>query len=674
MIRPLFSHATLLAGALALTVTSAFAEEKTEKSAADDGVLLPELTITANKQEQTLSTAPVHASVYGGEQLQDEGIYGLSQLEGKFAGLSFQPFGQSGINSPVLRGLTANFNALSSSTLLMVDGVPTLTAQGYESTLVDVDRIEILRGPQSTVYGRNAEVGVISVFSKDLDGEDKTRLGLGIGSRNKKVVQASTSQTLIEDTLYASLAGEFVEQDGFIDNRTTGKKADDKEHQNLSAGVRWLMSEDTDIVVRYRRQSYDDGAMLWNSASATERTTVASGTDSYNTSVGQTFSINATHNTSSGLQFNSVTAYNDFQDEVQQDTDFSAAEILYIGRDNHLRTLSQEFRLEGNLGDSQWLVGAYLEKQDHDLSTTSKNYFGLTTLDAGQAGNSYALFTNWTVPLRSDVRLIAGLRGSRDEVTITPTSSDEKSETWTELTPQLTLQYLINPDHMAYATYAEGMRAGGFNMVTASADYSSYDPEKNQSFELGLKGKLLSQQLNYSLSAYHMNIDNMQVMQMPTAGVIYLTNAAEATSEGVEASLAYNFNDSWSMETGLAWNKTRFDKFVDGSSNYTGNTNLFAPEINGHATFRYDGSNSLSAAASLVATGSVYLNAANTYEQEGYKIINLSSSYAMTDNIRTSAYVNNIEDREYDAVGYQNGYVTVYSPPREFGFKFTMDL
>ncbi|WP_339718847.1 TonB-dependent receptor [Marinomonas primoryensis] len=670
MKRRLLFLTTLIASALTLTIPSVFAEEST----ADEVTLLPELTVTANKKEQILSIVPVHASVYDAEQLQDEGVDGLSKLEGKFAGFSFQPFGQSGVNSPVLRGLTANFNALSSSTLLIVDGVPTLTAQGFESTFVDVDRIEILRGPQSTVYGRNAEVGVISIFSKDLDGEDKTRLGLGVGSRNKKIVQAATSQTLIEDTLYASLSGEFVEQDGFIDNTTTGEKADDKEHQNFSAGLRWLASENTDFELRYRRQGYDDGAMLWNSVRASERATVASGTDSYNASVGQTISVNATYNTLSGLLFNSVTAYNDFKDDVQQDTDFSAAEALYIGRDHRLRTLSQEFRLEGNIGDSEWLVGAYLEDQDHDLTTTSKNYFGLAALKAEQTSRSYALFTNWSVPLRSDIRFITGIRASHDEVKIAPTNSDEKSEMWTALTPQLTLQYSINIDHMMYATYAEGMRAGGFNTVSAAANYSSYDPEKNQSVELGWKGKLLNKQLNYSLAVYHMNMKNMQVMAMPGVGVIYLTNAAKATSEGVEASVAYNFNENWSMETSVAWNKTRFDEFVDGSNDYSGNQNLFAPEMNGHLTFRYDGVNGFSAAASFVASRSVYLDAANTYEQKGYEVVNLSTNYAITEKTKISAYVNNVNNREYDAVGYQNGYVTVYSPPREYGVKFTLDL
>ncbi|MDB4836993.1 TonB-dependent receptor [Marinomonas sp.] len=658
---------TFFVGVLSVNVMPSVAEES--------DMLLPELIITANKKEQTLSTAPVHASVYDADQLKEEGVDGLSQLEGLFAGLSFQPFGQSGINSPVLRGLTANFNALSNSTLLMVDGVPTLTAQGYENNLLDIDRIEILRGPQSTVYGRNAEVGVISIFSNDLEGEDKSRLGLEVGSRNKKVVQLSTSQTLLENKLYASLSASFLEQDGFISNTTTGGYADDKEHKSLNAGLRWLVSDATDVVVRYSMQSFDDGAALWGSSTSSARAEVASGTDSFNDSLGQTFSINATHKSASGIKFNSVTAYNDYVDDIQQDTDFTSSDISYIARDNHLRTLSQELRLEGMLGDTEWLVGAYLEGQNHDLSTTSSStYYGTSTLMAEQTGYSSALFTNWTTPLGAETQLITGLRASRDEVSLSPTGYDEKNATWTNLTPQLTLQHNINPDHMIYVTYSEGVRSGGFNTLSASVDFLAFDPEESQNFEMGVKGAFINHQLRYSLSAYHMDIEEMQVVQMPSVGLVYITNAAEATSDGVEASVAYYFDESWSLETGLSFNKTEFGTFIDGTSDYSGNKNLFSPEFNGHLTLRYDGVNDLSAAISVVANGSMYLNAANTYEQDAYEVVNVSSSYSVTDNAKVSAYVNNVTDQEYDAIGYQNGYVTVYSPPREFGMKFVLDL
>ena len=111
-------------------------------------IKLPPVTVTADKTERLLEEVPGSVLVIDGEELVQQNIKTLAQLESRVPGLSFQPFGQSGVNSPVMRGLTANFNTLSTSTLLLVDGVPTLTAQGFDNRFIDVERVEVIRGPQ----------------------------------------------------------------------------------------------------------------------------------------------------------------------------------------------------------------------------------------------------------------------------------------------------------------------------------------------------------------------------------------------------------------------------------------------------------------------------------------------------------------------------------------------
>ena len=635
--------------------------------------VLPQLTVTADKQSKSINDVSAHVTAYQAKALQQEGVDSLSKLEGKMAGLSFQPFGQSGVNSPVMRGLTANFNALSASTLLLVDGVPTLTAQGFENSLLGVDRIELLRGPQSTVYGRNAQAGVLSIYSNDLNGAERTRVGVEVGSRDKQGFQFATSQSLQDDRLRVSLAGEIVKQDGFIDHANQASKADDRERQSLNAGLRWLASDSTDLTLRYRQQDHDDGAMLWGPVGA-ERAQVASGTDSWNRSQGQTFSANLVHDLNVDTRLHSITAYNQYQDRVQQDTDFQPIDMAHIGRDHTLRTLSQEFRVEGELGRSDWLLGAYLEHQDHDLRTYSQTPFGAADLRAQQEGEAYALFTNWTTPIAEDTRLVYGVRLAQEEVRLFPDGRDQQEQRWYNTTPQVALQYNFAKQQMLYASYAEGIRAGGFNSLSPAMNFSAFDPEESQSLELGIKGQLNASPLRYSLAMYHMNIDSMQVMQMPAMGIIYLTNAAQGTSQGVEASLDYYFDERWNAELGLAWNKTRFDEFVDGNNNYADKHNPFAPELNGHLTLRYEDFNGWSASASVVANSSVYLDAANTYKQDGYTTLNVAGQYPLNDRATLSAYANNVTDQKYDAVGYQNGNVSVYSPPRELGLKLTWQL
>ncbi|WP_275630328.1 TonB-dependent receptor [Pseudomonas sp. 273] len=662
--------ASVLISAFAPDTQAAFAADAT--NAKEEPQALPAITVTAEKMERPLEEVPASVAVIDGRDVEQSGITSLEQLEGRIPGLSFQPFGQAGMNSPVMRGLTANFNSFSTSTLLLVDGVPTLTAQGFENGMLDLDRIEVIRGPQSTLYGRNAEAGVIAIHSLPMDATPRASVSAQAGSRDKRVMRFALSQPLVDDLLYASVSGNWSSQDGFIDNTHTGHEEDDREQNNLNMGLRWTPGASTDVVMRYTRQAYDDGASLWGSPSA-PRAQVASGTPSWNRSEGQTLSFNVQHEFASGLRLHSVTAWNDFKDRIQQDTDFMPADVLHVGRDHHLRTLSQEFRLEGKLGESSWLVGVYGDHSDNDLHSTSKTMMGLSDIRADQESDTAALFTHWNLPLSAKWSLDTGARVERNEVELHPRGATSQEKGWTHVSPKLALQYQITANHQWYVSASRGVRTGGFNVLAPAMGYLPYDPEKNWSYETGLKGWLLDKRIRYSLAAYVMDIDDMQVMQMPTVGMMYITSAATATSKGVELDMDYLLGDGWQLKSGLAWNRTRFDRFQDGAADYDGKHNPFAPDLTGHIGIRYDAPQGWYAQASVTGSSKVYLDAANQYERNGYALVNLVAGY-QRGNWEVAAYTDNATDQRYDAVGYQNGFVTVYSPPREAGLRLTWRL
>ena len=633
---------------------------------------LTPITVTAEKTEQPLENVAASIAVIHGAEIEAAGLSSLEQLEGRVPGLSFQPFGQAGMNSPVMRGLTANFNTFSTSTLLLVDGVPTLTAQGFESSLLDVDRIEILRGPQSTLYGSNAEAGVIAIHTQPMDNQPRATVSGEVGNHGHRAARFAVSHPLIEDNLYASIAGSTSSEDGFIDNLHTGNHEDDRERHDLNLGLRWTPGDATDLALRYTRQEYDDGASRWGSPSA-HRATVASGTPSWNRSWGQTLALTAEHEFASDVSLHSVTAWNDFRDHIQQDTDFRAEDILHVGRDNRLRTLSQELRLEGALGETEWLLGVYGDSSDHRLHSISKNMLGAVDLHANQESQTTALFTHWNLPLAQHWRLSTGGRIEHNQVELHPRGAASRSASWSHFSPKIALQYEISPRNQWYASISRGVRSGGFNILSPAANYQSFDPEKTWSYETGAKGWLAERRLRYSLAAYRMDIDSMQVMQMPSAGVIYIANAATATSQGVELDLDYLLGDGWQIKGGLAWNHTRFDQFQDGSADYAGNHNPFAPDFTGYLSLRYDDPEGWYTQGSLVGSSNVYLDAANQYERNDYALLNLVAGYQLGD-WELAAYADNVADKQYDAVGYQNGFVTIYSPPREVGVRFTWRL
>ncbi len=638
-------------------------------AAEDAPPTLPDVTVTVNKQAQPLDDVPASVAVHDGGQLEAAGVTRLQELEQSTPGLVFQPFGQAGVNAPVMRGVTAQFFSFSSSTLLLVDGVPSLMAQGFDDGLLDIDRVEVLRGPQSTLYGRNAEAGVISIHTRQPGNEPRTAVSAGLSSRSGRSLRFDLSRPLVADTLYASIAGEASSQHGFIDNLATGRREDGRERRNLKLALRWTPGAGTDATLRYTRQEFHDGAALWGSPGA-PRATVQSGTPSWNRSFGDGLSLDVAHGFASGLKLRSITAYHSVRDRIQQDTDFQPADVLHIARDHHLRTLSQELRLEGRAGAAQWLAGLYADRDDHDLLNEQKLPMGLTRLPATTKGHGTALFTHWTLPLAPGWTAEAGARLERSTVRFASSSGSEPSQAHTHALPKLALRWQFAPTAQVYASYGQGVRGGGFNVFVPAANYAAYEPEKLRSLEFGIKGHLAGQRLRYSAAVYRMEMRDMQVQQMPMPGVVYITNAASGRSTGAELELNWLLGQGWQLQAGLALNRTRFDRFQDGANTYDGHRNPFAPDVQAHVGVRYDAPAGWHAQAQVSGMGRVYLDAANRYQRPGYGLVNLQAGRSFGP-VELSAYVRNAANQRYDAVGYQNGIVTVYSPPREFGLRLT---
>ncbi|GAB7528376.1 TonB-dependent receptor [Pseudomonas sp. 3A(2025)] len=633
---------------------------------------LPAITVTANALAQSVESVPGAVSAFEGQTLEQEHVEDLPILMRRVPGFVFQPFGQSGILPPVVRGISSNFASYSSSTLLMVDGVPTFMAQGFDHDMLGIERVEVLRGPQSALYGRNAEAGVVNIHTRVPDETTHARLSTEIGSRNKHAVRADLSGPLVTDTLFLGVTGHWSEQDGYIDDDLNGGRVDDRRKQGGRLALRWKPNERSEAILRYSQQSFDDGAAQWG-ASGSRRVHVNSGVKGYDHSRARTLSLDLSTELDSGIKLRSVTGKSDYYDRVLQDTDFQRADLLHIGRDNHFQTLSQQFTVEGTLGDSQWVTGLYLDRDRHDLGGEQKTLAYLLRYRSELEADTAALFSHWMIPLAERWTLTLGARAEKDRVRFTPEGGTARYESWKRFSPKIAVQYQWLDNAYVYASVADGFRAGSFNTLTASANYPAYAPEKVRAWELGLKGSALDRRLLYSAALYTMGIDDMQVQQMLTPGVVYIANAASARSSGLELEADYLLGAGWKIQAAVAFNRTRFDSFTDGAGDYSHNSNPFAPDLTGHLGLRYDADNRWYAQAGLSAVSKTYLDAANLYSRAGYGLIDVQvgKRFGQFD---ISAYVANLADKDYDAVGYQNGYVDVYSPPRELGVRLSFEL
>lgn len=632
---------------------------------------LPAVTVTANKSAQSLEKVAGSVSAFVGDDLAISGARGLEDVARMTPGLSFQSMGQSGLLPPVMRGLTGNVASFSASSVLVVDGVPTLRAQGFDHGLLGVERVEVLRGPQSTLYGRNAEAGVIQVLTRQPGNDPYLAIGAEVGSRQRQSLKIDASRALIANQLYLGVAGETLRQGGFIDNGARQRRDDDREQYSGRLALRWTPDAATDITLRYGAHSWHDGASQWGSVSA-GRASVRSGTDSFNQSLSRTLSLDVAHTLDNGWKLRAITARSEFADRVQQDTDYTPSPLLYVARDHRFDTLSQEIRLEGRLGAAQWLAGVYADRDDHTLRFGQKTPMAFSAVTASQRGNTHAAFTHWQWPLGGAWSVLAGARLEHSDTRFQLNGDAGRSQQSTHVSPKLALQYQWRPDSQVYASLSEGFRAGGFNAF-APDSARRYEPETVRAAEIGVRGQALDRRLRYALSVYAMDVRDMQVQQMPAAGLAYISNAASARANGLEAELQWLLGGGWRLHAALGVNSTRFRRFQDGANRHDGKHNPYAPDLTGELGVRYEDARGWRLGASVNGVSKVYLDAANRYQQPGYGLIHLDAAYTLGD-VELSAYVRNAANKRYDAVGFLNGSTVIYSPPREIGLRLNWRL
>lgn len=634
----------------------------------DDSAII----VTADKTTQFAEEVPASLSTFSADDLQRQHIEDLATLARKTPSFSFQTTGQSGFNPPVIRGLTSYATAFSSSMLMTVDGVPVLANQGFTSHLVGVERIEVLRGPQSALYGKNAEGGVLNIYTRQPDNAPYLRVEGDMGSRNKHVLRLDASHPLIDDTLYLGVAGQFYEQDGFIHDRYNGGWADDRKSYDGRAVMRWTPNQQTDIAFRYSHLNYRDGASTWGSVSGPYHE-VNSGTPSWNRSEAENFSLDIAYEFDSGISLRSITTKTDYHDRLKQDSDFMPAELFYLQRKYHLSNISQELRLAGEYSEASWLVGVYADKTDNDVTFINKNLMGLQTINSSLTGHSVSLFGQWLQPLTSQWSLTLGGRIQQDRIEVKPEYAANQSQKTNQFSPKVSLQYQWTPEHNLYLTYSEGFRAGGYNLFSPTVNYPEFSPEKVRSYETGVKGLIKPLNLRYSLAAYYMQINDMQVQQIVGPGVTTITNAATAHSSGIEGTLDYWLNSEWSFDASLGLNKTRFNHYRDGSNNYDGNHNPYAPDVTWHLGARYD-ADSWYTQASLDGVGKTYLDPGNRYHRGSYALLNAVVGYPVNQHLTLSVYGQNLTNEHYDAIGEMNGNVIIYSQPQEFGVRASYEF
>jgi iron complex outermembrane receptor protein len=641
---------------------------------------IAEILVTAQKQTQDVKDVPITMSVFSGFDLEDMNVESIKDIIVRTPNMSYFAAGAEGLGTPNVRGLTASLRSFGTSTAMYVDGVPYTSGFGFDTLLQDIERIEVLKGPQGTLYGKNAEAGVVNVITRKPSNEFTGKVSGQIGENGKHVASASVSGPVVKDRFYIGVSAKYYEKEGYIEDASINDTANDQEYQFGKINLRLTPSDALEVSLLAQTIRYDNGNINMNNVSASNPREITSDLNGgyYDKPSSTISALNAAY-TWNDIKFETVFSYWNYKQDSLAEFDFTdnAMAMYHVLSLNDFEKLSAEFRAGSTTGNVSWLIGAYTDKDDNLVDNTISMMGGAYTMyviHELEATNK-ALFAHADWAVTDKFSLIGGLRYDRDEKQFSQASTsthDEKS--YSTVSPKIAVRYNVIPDVSVFATVSKGYRAGGFNSFapayTGTTENLSYDKETVWNYEIGVKAVFLNNRLNFDLSVFYMDISDMQVETAVDNTYTWVLNAAQATSKGVELAAEFKATGEISLFASAGYTDVTFDDFSDTGGDYSGNINPFAPKYNFSVGAQYRSNHGWFARADVNGYGKMYLDKANQYERDAFFLVNLKAGYE-AQSFDVYVYAKNLFDEKYDSVGYYDGLYTIPSPPREIAMAVT---
>lgn len=611
--------------------------------------------------------------------IEDRKIESVLDIADYVPNLMMFSHGHPGMNTPTMRGITGPAETFTVSTGLYIDGVPEISGVGLEEEMLDIQRIEVLRGPQGTLYGKGTETGVINIITRQPDNEFRGKLSLDGAEDEKGQFSLNLSGPIQKDKLFFGLAGTYYTKDGYIENTTTGDMINDREHWFGRGRIRWTPTDKLDISLAASRLAYDEGepnmrlgrmgTQMFMLPPPQDKQ-VSSNLDGWNKSSRDSQSMKVAYNLADSFTLSSITTHRKYHQYYAVDWDGSPMTLMHAFMDNDYDTITQEFRLNYSSGQLKGLVGLYYDRDDTEISLDIDYGAFLSKTDRNFEGETYAVFANLTYPLTRQLNLVTGLRYEEEKKDFTDNLMQiNMDDSWDQLTPKIALEYSFTPEFMTYVSASQGYRAGGFNTLAVSnPQYYTYDSETLWSYEIGAKTAFLDNKLIINGSVYYMDIEDMQVNEQASPAETYLTNAATATGVGAELEVTAQVLDGLSLNASFGYNNTEFDEFSDVLGDYEGNKNPFAPQYTYNLGGQYRHASGFYARADLIGYGEMFFDKANNYSRDAYEVVNAKIGYE-ANSFDIYLYAKNLFDKEYNSDEYYGEFITVYSPPREIGLQ-----
>ena len=574
---------SLFAVAVTASASTLYAQEDTSAKDSKVKSTIEQVTVSARKTEENQLTVPVALTAITSSQLEQSFVQDMSSLDGFSPNVLIEFGSGSGANIPhaSIRGIgqTDPDSAIEPVIVVVIDGFAIGRMNGSLVNLFDVEQIEVIRGPQGTLFGRNTIAGVMNITTRRPTNEFEGRAKIEVGSWGRVDGHLTFNIPIVEDKLAVSVASIYKSYHGIKTNLMTGKKIGGAKTFASRAKFLFTPNDNFDALLTFEivRDRPDDRSFEnWTQEDQLLATVfggvgnlpgtldnpfiVTSGTYAEGDYKQKTFYnlfgvyLNMNYDFGS-MTLTSITGYRDSHENYNEDFDNlpnPAIKVLDAPRETTVEQFSQELRLASDTSSAfNWLVGAYFNRGEFNalddwVIFAQAQHLGI----AAQTDKAISVFALLNYTIQERLRLSVGGRYTHQSkdffrqppspISTDPIEPGSGKESWGSFTPQATIDYSITDNVHVYASYARGFRSGGFSgRANSKRTIGPYDPETVDSYELGLKSELFENRLFLSVTGFFNQYKDLQLNTTIASegGVGFdtiIANAAAVETKGFE--------------------------------------------------------------------------------------------------------------------------------------------
>ena len=652
--------------------------------------MLEEVVVTASKKDVSVTDLAAAANVIGADEIVPGGVQSVRDMIVDVPNLSIGD--QFGFARVFMRGIgmTSIDIGGEGAGAFLQDGAIIPRPAAQRMGMFDLAQVEVLRGPQGTLYGRGATAGVINMVTAKPSGEFGGYLRATAGNYSMLDFEGAVDVPL-GDALAARVAGKFENRDGYGTNLFSGEDVDDRDAQSYRVTLAYDGGGSFRATGSYQHYQEDDQNFAFHYFGPSEGNPLgplavpifggqtvfqAGGTiydinsdqEAINTRDGDSAIVTLEFDVAENQTIKSLTSFQELDRFLRDDLDSTDANLF--GQNNYVEqseSWSQEFIYNFSGDKIDFLAGAMYFEEDlygqvlvpltNICALLAPELCGTPIGDAIGAGRyeqngavdieAYGIYAEGSYQLTDTLKIIAGIRYNYEERTGTgafifdalpvDVPTDQTAD-WSDVTPRLTVEFEPNDNMLLYATYNQAFKSGVINTGSLSPPL---EPETVDAFEVGIKGSSADGRLRYGVSGFYYDYADLQISFVDANSTVSTINAAEAENYGIEVELDAALSDNFTLDVYATYLSAEYEEFFNGDysdgfaiKDLSGNTLPNAPEYTFKLGLNYQASiigGDLLLRGEYYYQDDVYFTEWNRQDayQEGYGLLNARAVYTL---------------------------------------------